>query len=302
MEKDKFDIGVIIGRFQLDKLHKGHLSLLDMVTTNHKKTIVFIGVSKSGLVKNQALDFPNREKMIKSEYPSVVVVPMVDMSNDNDWSNIIDQKIREVFPHGTVMMYGGRDSFIPHYFGKFKTTQISDAIKESATEKRKEIAREIRDSDDFRAGIIYAAYNKYPSALPCVDIAILNEDETQILLGRKPTETLFRFPGGHVDPTDSSLEQAAKREAHEEVGSIELSEMEYVCSRKIDDWRYREEEDKIISTLFKTKFIFGKPEAGDDIVEVKWFLIEDLVSDNSKIVYEHREMLTALLNKITINF
>lgn len=302
------DIGVVVGRFQIDTLHKGHIALLDHVTQNHNKVIVFLGVAVGEHKEEQALGYATREKMIKSAYPSVVVQPLRDMGNDIKWSEQLDNKIREVYHHGSVILYGGRDSFIPHYHGKFKTENLGNIIDDSelsATKRREEIKREVRDSADFRAGILYRAANSYPNAFPCVDIAIIKKDGDKklILLGRKPDEKLFRFPGGHVDPQDTSYESAAKREALEEVGQIEIENPRYVTSMQVDDWRYRSSKNKIITSLFKFDYIFGSPKASDDIQEVKWFDLEELARGgqiNMSIVSEHRPLMMALFKDLEI--
>ena len=216
MKDNKQEVGVIVGRFQLDKLHAGHLALIDHVIENHGKVIVFLGVSAGEHKEENALGYATREKMIKAAYPNVVVAPLRDMGNDKKWSNQLDGKVKEIYAHGSVVLYGGRESFLPHYEGRFDTCEFAAKFDVSATERRAEIKRTVRDSEDFRAGIIYNAANSYPNVFQCVDMAIIKRDTNEILLGRKPDEDLFRFPGGHVDTSDQSLEAAAKREAHEE--------------------------------------------------------------------------------------
>lgn len=297
------DIGVVIGRFQIDTLHKGHISLLDHVTKNHKKVIVFIGVAVGEHKEEQALGYATREKMIKGAYPDVVIQPLKDMIDDQKWSEQIDNKIREVYHHGSVVLYGGRDSFIPYYKGKFRTENVGNIINvpDSATKRREEIKREVRDSADFRAGIIYHAANSYPNAFPCVDVAVVKEtqeDGIEILLCRKIDEKLYRFPGGFVDPQDKSYESAARRELTEEVGSLEVTNPEYITSLQVDDWRYRNSKNKIITSLFKFQFIYGSPKAQDDIHGVKWFKINEVKDNLELIVVEHRPLMESLLKKL----
>jgi hypothetical protein len=43
---DQSQIGVIIARFQVHKLHEGHINLIDKVIENHKKVINTIGKVK----------------------------------------------------------------------------------------------------------------------------------------------------------------------------------------------------------------------------------------------------------------
>ncbi len=300
MTDTTYEIGVIIGRFQIDQLHKGHLALIEYVLSKHKKVIIFLGVSSSGQpTKRYPMGFATREKMLKQFFPSVVVTPVKDMNDDTRWSEQLDYKIKENFHHGKAKLYGGRESFIPHYKGKWPTEEIENAIPDSSSEIREKIAQEIIDSPDFRKGIIYAVSNKYPNAFQCVDIAPINEKDETLLLARKPNEDKYRFIGGHVDPTDDSLEMAAMRELHEEAGiNINVSKMTYITSQKVDDWRYKQEEDKIITALFQCFYLWGGATANDDIAEVRWFKIKDLLKEGEIvkwIVPEHISLMITLL-------
>jgi bifunctional NMN adenylyltransferase/nudix hydrolase len=132
-------------------------------------------------------------------------------------------------------------------------------------------------------------------------VAILNDDNTKVLLGRKPTEEKYRFIGGFVDPTDSSLEAAVIREGREEAGPLELVNISYVCSRLIDDWRYRGEKDSIMTSFFAANVAFGHEEPGDDICEVRWFDIDTFKGTQSNaticqwLVHGHVALMNELL-------
>jgi bifunctional NMN adenylyltransferase/nudix hydrolase len=273
--KDK-DVGVIVGRFQVNELHDAHRQIIDFVLNNHKKVIVFLGVSPTLTTKNNPLDYVSRKEMILHAYPNVTVMPIPDHPSDEEWSKELDGRIREACPINSVLLYGGRDGFVKYYHGRFSTTEIEQTVFVSGTEVRKEVSREVRPSADFRSGVIYAAYNQYPKVFATVDVAII--DGERILLGRKPTQEKFRFLGGFTDPTDNSYEDAAKREVQEESG-LDVEELVYLGSCKIDDWRYRSEEDKIITHLFTAKYIFGNPKATDDIAELRWYKLEELTED-----------------------
>jgi len=286
-------VGVIIGRFQVHELHEGHIELINHVITKHSKVIIFLGISNSLVTKNNPLDFVTRKAMIVKHYKQITILPLKDKRSDIIWSKNIDEKIKEIYPIDDVILYGSRDSFIPYYCGIFKIQEVEQKYYTSGTESRKNVSEEIKSSPDFRAGVIYAAYNQYPTVHPTVDIAIIKEKE--ILLAKKPNESKYRFVGGFVDPTDQSFEHAAKREVHEET-KLEVDDLKYIMSSKIDDWRYKNEETKIISTLYIATYIFGRPEPSDDISELRWFNLDSIKLDD--IVDEHKYMMIILLQKM----
>jgi len=66
--------GVIVGRFQVNNLHAGHLELLRQVADKHDRVIVFIGVARTMPTRRNALDFETRKKMIQAEYPDFIIL------------------------------------------------------------------------------------------------------------------------------------------------------------------------------------------------------------------------------------
>ncbi len=295
MIKEVKEIGVIVGRFQVPELHAGHIELIQKVLDNHKRVVIFLGISPVLVTKKNPLDFITRKEMILKVFANVTIVALPDMPNDDDWSKELDKRLREVCPMGTPLLYGGRDSFIKYYGGHFETTELDGIGDFSGTEIRKEVSQAIKASPDFRAGVIFAAYNQYPKVFPTVDVAIMKGDE--VLLGRKPHQTLFRFIGGFVDPTDDSFEKAAQREAQEETG-VEVGNLQYIGTARIDDWRYRNEVDKIITTLFTADYVLGNATAQDDIAELRWFKMKDLKEGD--FVKEH-QVLWGLLEEKFLN-
>lgn len=284
------DIGVIIGRFQVHQLHDAHKNLINTVAANHKRVILFLGVSPTLVTKKNPLDFVTRKEMVHQEFPDLTILALPDFPSDRDWGNELDRRIREACPMGSVLLYGGRDSFINYYQGSFQTHELDGMANFSGTEVRKEVSQEVKASQDFRAGVIFAAYNQYPKVFATVDVAIVRGKE--LLLGRKANEDLFRFIGGFTDPTDDCYEDAAKREAFEETG-LEIGQPRYIGSKKIDDWRYRNEVDKIITHLFVADYVFGNPQAQDDIAELRWFDIDKITPEMA--VAQHRVLLEMFL-------
>lgn len=292
-------IAVIVGRYQVHELHQAHKEIIEEVMSKHDRTILFLGVSPLLGSTHDPLDFTARKRMIQEMYPELTILAIPDMRSDEEWSKNLDSRIREVYPIGEVILYGGRDSFIKCYHGAFQTKELANRVCLSGTEIRKHISEDIKSSKDWRAGVIYGTYNRYPISYQTVDIAVFNEDESEVLLARKPGEDRYRFVGGFVSPSDTSLEHAAKREFYEEAGGAEIEIINYIGSFRVDDWRYRVERDKIMTTLFKAKYIFGQLKASDDISELKWFKLSDI--DVLNIVEEHRTMMIVLLSKTSKN-
>lgn len=294
---------VIIARFQTPYLHDGHKQLIDMVKENHAKLVILLGVSPIIGSRKNPYDYHTREKMIKKDHPEVIVLPVSDHPSDRTWSESIDNLLKAVFPAEQFFLFGSRDSFIPYYSGRFETVELPEHGDHNATELRKQYADKVFDSTDFRAGILYAYYNQYTKVYPTVDIALFRNNKTEILLGKKATNNKWRFVGGFADPEDESYEAAAKRELMEECGEMDISEITYETSCKINDWRYRNEADKIITLLFSCDHISGIPSAQDDIIGLGWFSVSDLpgmIADGT-ISEEHLDMFNFIITKYLKN-
>jgi bifunctional NMN adenylyltransferase/nudix hydrolase len=291
-----YSIGVICGRFQVHELHEAHRYIIDQVVDNHKKVILFLGVPKTAGTKKNPLDFETRKRMIQKIYPEITIVSLPDVGDDILWSREIDKRTREIYPIGDVLMYGGRDSFITSYKkgnGQFECKEFPALKVSPGTEVRKVVSEQVKDSADFRAGVIYQSYNQYPKVHPCVDIVPFNEDGTKILLAKKPNESGWRFIGGFAHPNDESYEHTARRKVIDEAGGIEIGDIQYVTSLRVDDWRYRSEEDKITTILFKCKYVFGRIEPSQEISELKWFDLDKIFIND--IVREHQELMKVLI-------
>ncbi|QEC41719.1 NUDIX domain-containing protein [Pseudobacter ginsenosidimutans] len=291
--------GVIVARFQTPYLHEGHKYLIDEIKSKHNKVVVVLGVSPVKGSRRNPFDFYTREKLLKQYAQELVVLPLSDNSSDTVWSQQLDKLLVSAFPMEMFMLYGSRGSFIPYYSGTLPVQALPEFGDHSATVIRDENADKVLDSADFRLGINYAYHTTYPQVYATVDIAVINEATREVLLGKKPNAAEWRFPGGFSDPEDESFEIAARRELSEECGDIEVQGMQYIGSARINDWRYKNETDKIISLFFKTKFIFGTPKASDDLAALSWFPLSELrtMKEQNKITPEHHVLIDLLLNK-----
>lgn len=289
------EVGVIIGRFQVDELHEGHKFLIQRAITTHHKVIVFIGCSPRPYSQKNPLDYPTRERMIRAAFPTVTVMPLRDMASDVEWSKQVDDLIGVVAPYGKAVMLGGRDSFVPHYVGKHKAIEIDSPIAyQSGTQRRLELGKIVRESSDFRAGSIYHSQNNPIRPIMGVDIAIISYHPSRtsavILMGRKTWDSagLWRFPGGKLEVEDVSLEQAAKRELKEETDVLVESPLTYLGSFQISDWRDKDQKDlTYMSALFVVEYEESCAGAcpQSDLVTLEWQAINLLTP--SIVIPEH---------------
>ena len=287
-------VGVIIGRFQVPKLHGGHSHLFDLVLRRHKRVLVLLAIPAwKGGIKNP-LDYQTRKQMIESVYPEAFVAYIKDRQTNEDWSKDIDDTIRDIFPLEKITLYGGRSGFIPFYSGQFETVQtVEDPIydTESGTILRESAASLPRDSEDFRAGVIYATFAQPDGICMCVDAAITRVSNfttgaVEVLLIRKPMEKKWRFPGGRVDRGDASLETAVGREVREETG-VEVGKPSYIGSGgPIPDWRSQQVGIAIYSAFYHLPYIYGHAKGGDDAAEAQWFSLFPLKQEAMELCHQ----------------
>ena len=290
-EKSEFDVGVIVGRFQVPELHEAHKELIDSVRARHPRVIIVLGMSVVQGTRNNPLDFAARKQMLQEVYSDIDVVYIKDSKSDELWSRKLDEVVRDLIgPSMTAVLYGSRGSFISAYHGSFKTLELEATRFISGTEVRAQISKKAKPSYDWRAGAIWQAFNQFPKVWATVDGAVMNGD--MVLLGRKFPERNFRFIGGFSDGASQSYEDDIVREIQEETELL-VHDVRYIGSVKIDDWRYRGEVDCIKTMFFVAEMNPGQePKAADDIAEVRWFDWREL--QESDIEKEHVPLLIRL--------
>lgn len=292
----KSGTGVLIGRFQVFDLNEVHFQFIEKISELHERIIIFLGSNPAPSDVNP-LDFEFRWQMFVEHFgEEIEVEEMPDLPDDRIWSQELDRRILEMKPEGKVKIYGTEDNFTSRYSGRYETevVQIPDEILEKVMETDES---EVVSPRDFRAGMMYSVFRQFPTVYPTVDIAVFRNDFREVLLARKPNETKFRFPGGFVDPDDENYEMAALRELFEECGDIEVAHLAYLGSARIDDWRYRDSSDAVMTHFYACELVEGEPEANDDIDEVRWF--DTAYLKNVSIVNEHHvlfDMMTVFLN------
>ena len=302
--ESSMDVGVVVGRFQVDDLHEGHKSLLEFARKRHPNLIVFIGIAPFEGTKNNPLSYQLREQMIREHCPKATILPIFDVLDDGLWSAQLDSLIKRLYYGSTATLYCGRDSFESHYSGEFQVVVQTFKEKHSGTDVREMIGDSPDHQASFRAGVIHQTQKLFMTVKMCVDIAVTREaamtGEKEILLGHKQAEQnrevgkLWRLPGGQVDASDETLEFAAKRELYEETDVLCEGKMLYLASFLVGDWRNTGTGLSTFTALFECEATTGGVKAKDDLDELKWFPID---KDTIKlIVSEHVPLFWKLIN------
>lgn len=271
----KYDYCVTVGRFQVPDLHYAHIKILYDMMVAHKKVLVLVGSSQAPGTDIDPLDYPSRKAMIEKQFPNIIVDKLTDHRSDDIWSDNLDKKIRQHFPKGTVVVSGGRDSFLNHYKGKFPTREFKKINHWPGTAIREKVGKTVKDSSEWREGQIYLTQNQFPRTFMTVDVAIIKKENgiMRVLLGKKEGCQELRFVGGFVDPTDNGLIEACKREVQEET-DLEVDDFQFVSSIRVNDSRYAKSKDGIMTSFFVGKYLWGSHfKAKDDIVHLDWYCI-----------------------------
>lgn len=294
-------LGVIVSRFSVPELHDGHLYLIDTVFSENEQVLVILGDNNAQPTTDYPLPFDIRNGMILEKFRNVFVKKVIDINDDFAWSKRVDLAIQAFLTENGdcefVTLYGARDSFIPSYKGSFDVREIKSIKSDSGTDVRKWVSENHLELNSFlfRCGMIHSANIRFPTVYPTVDVAIVNEPLTKILLGRKKDKTKYQFIGGFADVGSESYEDDAAREVLEETGAL-VKDITYVGSHKVDDSRYAKSKDRIKTLLFIATYESGNIEAQDDIEEVHWFALDEKLKDF--IINSHKSLLEMLFEKV----
>ncbi len=316
LRPNRASVGIIVGRFQVPSLHEGHRGIIEEVLEKHEKVVIILGVAPIKATKNNPLDFKARQKMIETAFPDVDVVYVKDNPDDHAWAKDLDTIIEQACPPmKPITLYGSRDSFIDSYKkagGRFNTKELIPKFIVSGSQERDLASLKVKETEDFRRGVAWACGNQYPTAYPTVDVAIVRKEDgviTHLLMGNKKIDgDKIRFIGGFVDPrpvpkeyaNGRVLEYNARREALEETG-CEVDNFKYLGTFLINDWRYRNEEDKIVTTLFLGELMFGAVKASDDIDSLEWIEYKNLSNTLDRVVDIHKGLFKAVHEEIERN-
>lgn len=285
-------VGVVVGRFQVDALHDGHLSLLRHVANNHARVVIFIGIHALRADMENPMSYEHRLPMIAEACPQAVILPLRDTASDEVWSQALDSMLYAVTGSAPAVLYSGRMGFHSHYHGLHPVEErhfVEGDKVWSGTQRRAELGAVNIGSASFRSGIIHAVVREGTRTDITIDCAAVSEGK--LLVGKKASEKLYRLPGGFWEP-EEGFQATATRECQEETGLIvQESTWEYVGDFEIADWR-SQVSHKIRTILFYADVPWSNPvKAGDDLAVAEWRWILELKAHD--FVPEHRGLFDA---------
>ena len=281
-------VGVIVGRFQIPYPHAGHLDLINHVLNKSDRVLIFVGDSPANLNDKNPIPANLLLDNILNINNKIEAKTIKDHPSDSHWSYTLDTEILTLTDNkDEITLYGSRNSYLTVYNGKFKIEYYNPIREISSTDIRKSIKP--CNSEDFLNGMIYAQNYRFSEVYPTVDILVYNMSFGKILLGRKPGHHLWQLPGGFINKGEKASE-AAIREFSEECPDIKTTPLRYIDTFPIEDYRYKDTKDGILTTLFKCTYQKGDLIAGDDLEELAWFTLKEA---NEIIVNNHKKLLNA---------
>jgi nicotinamide mononucleotide adenylyltransferase len=173
LEVPKKKIGIVIGRFQVDLPTLAHNYLINYAKERCDEVLILVGTRENIDYKN-ILNFKMRSDILKQIHHECYIKPITDIDGDDvAWSLLVDNTIKETITTDfgvsldeySVVLFGGRDSYINYYFGEYKDSYIEVDSPEyaslSASEERERIAEYDNTINDpsFRRGVIWGVMN-----------------------------------------------------------------------------------------------------------------------------------------------
>lgn len=207
------NIGVVVGRFQIDQLHDGHQAIIRQARVENDGLLVIVGDNPLPTTAQNPLSVGARIKMVEDYlietnlYQQSSVTSLPDHPDDQVWSERLDEIIQWSLQEGdTATIYHGRDTTATYYSGSHPMKEIDELILSSSTNRRAYIGKRqwLMDGAAFRRGVIWANQNRFPTVYSCVDAAVIwtdyDKDEEQfLLLITKDIADGWMFPGGFAE-------------------------------------------------------------------------------------------------------
>ena len=143
---------------------------------------------------------------------------------------------------------------------------------------------------------------RFPTAFHTVDVIATTNypNELGIILGKKHNSDKWVIFGGFLDPTDDNAQSGGARELNEE-GNLKAKpeDLQYLGSFKIDDPRFRNSPDKIITSLYTVNIGSQLPIPGDDIKDCLTIPLSELKRTYKDIMQPYHWPLIEEFFKLT---
>jgi len=291
-------IGVLPMRAQVNILHLGHKELIETAIKENDFVLVLLGVSDKKLTERNPLPFEARKHLFTEYSEKCFCIPMDDMPSDKDWSMGVDAIIYnflQTYTTKKATIYTGRGGVKDQYSGIHDIVEVPTVGSFSASDIRNQISTVVKDSKDWREGVIWASKNKYLVPYHTVDIAMFSMDMEKLLLCSKKNTEGKLLIGGFVDNNDT-LESACQREVMEETGIANIFNLRYIKSFHVEDWRYVNESENVLTSLFVCTGDISKARPMDDIDSVHICNVNDIDIDD--ICEPHRNLVQEVIKNV----
>jgi bifunctional NMN adenylyltransferase/nudix hydrolase len=188
-------VGVIVARFQVPSLHKGHTYLIDYAVTRSDVVLIFLGYKVNQPDTKNPYTLSVRKGMLMQMLRTMGIIDSVVVSDIEDhpisnelWSEDLDKKIsehiQEIYDEEVhVTLYGSRDSFVRSYYGKYEVATV-DELQEggeslSGTKLRQKVLlmNEEELTREHREGIVYGLSYMYPVGMSVVDVLVYKKEK-----------------------------------------------------------------------------------------------------------------------------
>lgn len=313
----KYDLAVVIGRFQVPRPHEGHRALLKTASERAARVLVLVG-SAPRLTKRNPLPAALVCTQVQATLRELLItegsiMPLPDMRSDADWVKRADEMIAQCVPWNAkvVLLFGQdarnagllgdpRSAIVYKQFGKH-TVEVHHFDGPRGTELRAKAPAEAyaRRNEDIAIGMAAAFELMNSHVVSAADVLVCCKDQPYptVLLGRKSNEDKWRLLGGMVEPGEAPIETAT-REAYEEARA-QLTNIKSLGVFVVKDWRFPEPDSGVLSHLYYGWASQGVFTAGDDIAEVKMFVATDLRTRiNDVVVEEHHGLVSIALDSM----
>lgn len=153
---------VIVGRFQVPRLHPGHELLIQWAQGLGDKLMIVIGSANEQGTWRNPLSIDSRLHMLRG-WADKIIALNDDPGDDLCWSQQLDALVNfsaVELDCEKIILVCGRDGFKSHYLGQYELRECPIEMQPewSGTAIRAQIGKDPThyESEQFRAGVIWA--------------------------------------------------------------------------------------------------------------------------------------------------